>query len=217
VNLRGFDPGGQAMAAAEAIRVLLDALGAPPERIPPSLDAQAALYRSLLAGKRMLVVLDNAREANQVRPLLPGTPSTLVLVTSRSQLTSLVVVDGARALTLDLLTPGEARELLDNRLGADRTAAEPRAVEEIIARCARLPLALTIAAAHVAQSGFPLATLAAELAAKAGGRLDVLSWPASAATARPPCASCWPSPPGRAWSLSTFPPPARSRPARRSR
>src|SRR5215475_8003747 len=140
VNLRGFDPGGQQMAPAEAVRGFLDALDVPPERIPPSLEAQAALYRSLLAGKRVLVVLDNARDAEQARLLLPGTPTALVVVTSRSQLTSLVAVDGAHPLTLDLLTESEARELLARRLGADRMAAEPDAVGQVITCCARLPL-----------------------------------------------------------------------------
>jgi DNA-binding SARP family transcriptional activator/tetratricopeptide (TPR) repeat protein len=173
VNLRGFDPGGQVMAPAEAVRRFLDALGVPAERIPPDLDAQAGLYRSLLASKRVLVVLDNARDAEQARPLLPGTPTALVVATSRNQLSSLVAVDGAHPLTLDLLTETEARELLACRLGPDRVAAEPAAVEQIIACCARLPLALTIAAARAAQSGFPLAALADELAG-AGGRLDSL-------------------------------------------
>jgi DNA-binding SARP family transcriptional activator/tetratricopeptide (TPR) repeat protein len=162
VNLRGFDPNGQAMAPAEAVRGFLDALGVPPERVPATLDAQAALYRTLLAGRRVLVVLDNARDAEQARPLLPGTPTTLVLVTSRSRLTPLVA-EGAFPLALDVLSETEARELLGGRLGADRVAAEPDAVEKIIDRAARLPLALAIAAAQAQQSGFPLAALAAEL------------------------------------------------------
>ncbi len=173
VNLRGFDPGGRVTAPAEAVRGFLDALQVPAERIPASLDAQAALYRSLLAGRRVLVVLDNARDAEQVRPLLPGTPTALVLVTSRSQLSSLVAVDGAHALTVDLLTEDEARELLVRRLGPERITAQPQAVEEIITRCARLPLALTIAAARAIQSEFPLPALAAELA-DSDRRLDAL-------------------------------------------
>ena len=175
VNLRGFDPGGRVMAPAEAVRGFLDALGVPAERIPPRLDAQAGLYRSLLAGKRMLIVLDNARDADQARPLLPGTPTALALVTSRNQLTPLVAADGAHPLVLDLLTDAEAGELLSRRLGGDRVGAEPDAAEEIITRCARLPLALTIAAARAAtHPAFPLTALAAELA-EAGGRLEALS------------------------------------------
>jgi DNA-binding SARP family transcriptional activator/tetratricopeptide (TPR) repeat protein len=150
VNLRGFDPSGQVMAPAEAVRRFLDALEVPPERIPVDLDAQAALYRSLLAGKRMLVVLDNARDTAQVRPLLPGAPTCLVVVTSRNQLTGLIAADGAHPVTLDLLTDEEARQLLARRLGADRVAAEPEAVAEIIIRCARLPLALALVAARAA-------------------------------------------------------------------
>jgi DNA-binding SARP family transcriptional activator/Tfp pilus assembly protein PilF len=169
VNLRGFDPSGSVMEPAEAIRGLLDALAVPPERIPGSLAAQIGLYRSLLTGRRMLVMLDNARDAEQVRPLLPGAPGCLVVVTSRVQLPGLVTA-GARPLTLDLLTPAEARDLLARRLGADRLADEPDAVDEIITRCARLPLALTVVAARAAYSpSFRLATIAAELRHTLGG------------------------------------------------
>jgi hypothetical protein len=165
VNLRGFDPTGAVMEPAEAVRRFLDALGVPPERIPADLDAQAALYRSQLAGRRMLVVLDNARDTAQVRRLLPGAPTCLVLVTSRNQLSGLVAADGAHPITLDLLTPGEARELLARRLGADRVGAEPEAVEEIITYCVRLPLALAWPPAPL-----PIATC------------PCMSWPASCAT-----------------------------------
>jgi tetratricopeptide (TPR) repeat protein len=150
VNLRGFDPGGQITDPATAVRGFLDAFEIPPQRIPADPDAQAALYRSLLVDKRMLIVLDNARDSAQVRPLLPGAPACLVLVTSRNQLTSLIAATGAHPLTLDLLTHQEARDLLTHRLSADRIAAEPDAVEEIISRCARLPLALTLVAARAA-------------------------------------------------------------------
>src|SRR5262249_39448028 len=102
INLRGFDPSGSVMAPAEAVRRFLDALQVPPERIPVDLDAQAAMYRSQLAGKRVLVVLDNARDTAQVRPLLPGAPGCLVVVTSRNQLTGLIADDGADPVTLDL-------------------------------------------------------------------------------------------------------------------
>jgi tetratricopeptide (TPR) repeat protein len=170
VNLRGFDPAGSPMAPAEAVRGFLDALEVPAERIPISLEAQAALYRSLVSGRRILVVLDNARDVGQVRPLLPGSPGCLVVVTSRNHLTSLITVEGARPLTLDLLPVEEAAELLARRLGSGRLAAEQQAVEEIIALCAQLPLALSIVAARAAaHQRFPLAALAAELRDSRGG------------------------------------------------
>jgi hypothetical protein len=143
VNLRGFDPAGPALDPGQVLRGFLDAFGVPAARVPADLDAQAGLYRSVLAGKRVLVVLDNARNAEQVRPLLPGSPGCLAVVTSRDQLAGLVATVGARPLALDLLTAADARELIVRRLGADRAAREPAAVEAIVAACARLPLALT--------------------------------------------------------------------------
>ncbi|HKT02946.1 MAG TPA: NB-ARC domain-containing protein, partial [Rugosimonospora sp.] len=148
VNLRGFDPDGRAMDPVTATRGFLDALGVPPTRVPADPDAQTALYRSMLAGKRMLLVLDNARDAAQVRPLLPAAPGCLVVITSRNLLSSLVAAEGAHPVTLDLFTAAEAREALANRLGADRVAAEPEAVDALIERCARLPLALAVVAAR---------------------------------------------------------------------
>lgn len=173
VDLRGFSPDGQIVTPAVALRRFLDALQVPAQRIPADPDAQAALYRSLLAGRRMLVLLDNARDAEQVRRLLPGAGRVLVLITSRNRLTSLVAIESAQSLNLDLLSTQEARELLARRLGADRVAAEPEAVDNIIEGCARLPLALAIAAAHAAQSGLPLAALAADLH-DTGRHLDTL-------------------------------------------
>jgi len=163
VNLRGFDPSGPAMDPDQALRGFFDAFGLPPERVPSGVQAKAGLYRSLLSGKRMLVVLDNARDTEQVRPLLPGTAGCLALVTSRNQLTGLIAADGGYPLSLGLLTVPEAYDLLTRRLGARRVAAERRAAEQIITSCARLPLALTIAAARAAaRPGFLLA-IAAEL------------------------------------------------------
>ena len=174
VNLRGFDPGGAAVGVGEAIRGFLDAFGVPADRVPRGLDAQAALYRSLLAGRRVLIVLDNARDADQVRPLLPGAPGCLALVTSRNRLTGLAVTEGAHLLPVDLLTPAEARALLAGRLGAVRMAAEPAAVDEIVVRCAGLPLALAVVAARASgRPGLPLAGLAEELRT-ADRRLDPL-------------------------------------------
>jgi len=174
VNLRGFDPGGATMDPAEAVRGFLDAFGVPPARVPAGLDAQVGLYRSLLADKRVLVVLDNARDAEQVRPLLPGAPGCLALITSRNRLTSLAVAEGAQLLTVDLLAPAQAGELLTNRIGAHRATEEPAAVAEIVARCAGLPLALAVVAARAAaQPRLPLAVLAGELR-ESGTRLDAL-------------------------------------------
>jgi DNA-binding SARP family transcriptional activator/tetratricopeptide (TPR) repeat protein len=172
-DLRGFGPATEPVPPAQAIRGFLVALGVAPQGIPADADAQAGLYRSLLAGKRMLVVLDNARDAAQVRPLLPGSAGCLVVVTSRRQLTGLAAAEDARLLALGLLTDGEARALLTGRLGAGRVAAEPAAVSELIGLCARLPLALAIAAARAAaRPAHPLAALAAEL--RDSSRLDAL-------------------------------------------
>jgi DNA-binding SARP family transcriptional activator len=174
VNLRGFDPGGEPTEPSDALRGFLGALGVPAGRIPAGLDAQAALYRSVLDGRRVLVVLDNARDAEQARPLLPGTPTAAVVVTSRNRLTGLVATDGAHPILLDVLSVPEARALLARRLGAARLAAEPDAVDTIVDRCARLPLALAIAAARAAtRPDHTLTAVAAELAA-ADDRLDAL-------------------------------------------
>ena len=132
--------------------------------IPPARRARPPSYRSLLAEKQMLIVLDNARDETQVRPLLPASPRCLVIVTSRTQLTGLVATEGARLLSLDVLTGTEAREMLALRLGAGRVTAEPVARDEMISLCARLPLALAVTAARAAaHPRFPLASLAAEL------------------------------------------------------
>ncbi|MGY1497563.1 AfsR/SARP family transcriptional regulator [Streptomyces sp. QTS52] len=172
VNLRGFDLNGAATTPAEAIRGFLENLGIPPRRIPDELDAQAALYRSLLATRRVLVLLDNARDAEQVRPLLPGSAGSLVLITSRNQLTSLVAAHGAHPLTLDVISAEGAREALVRRLGTDRVDNEPEATETIISLCGRLPLALSVIAARVLMNPhLPLSAMAAQLQ-EADGSLD---------------------------------------------
>ncbi|WP_433347112.1 AfsR/SARP family transcriptional regulator [Micromonospora sp. CA-111912] len=175
VNLRGFDLDGRAVPPAEALRGFLAALHVPPQRVPTDLPEQSALFRSLLAERRVLVLLDNARDDEQVRPLLPGSPDSLVVVTSRNRLTGLVVSDGARPVTLDLLAPAESRELLGRRLGRGRAGTEPMALNEIVRRCAGLPLALAIVAARaVGQPDVPLAALAAELRKTNADRLAAL-------------------------------------------
>ena len=174
VNLGGFDPSGSQVSPGEAIRGFLAALGVPPARFPSGLAAQAGLYRSVLAGRRMLILLDNARDEQQVRPLLPGSQGCLVLVTSRSLLAGLAAAEDASLLSLDVLPPAEARQMLAARLGGQRTAAEPGAVTEITDLCARLPLALAVAGARAAaRPQLPLAGLAAEFR-DAQRRLDVL-------------------------------------------
>jgi DNA-binding SARP family transcriptional activator/tetratricopeptide (TPR) repeat protein len=182
VNLRGLDPVTTPMEPGEALRFFLDSFGVPPHRIAVGPQAQAALYRSMLDGKRMLIVLDNASNAAQVRPLLPGSPGCLVVVTSRNQMAGLVAAEGAMPLTLDVLSQEEAHEMLARRLGHDRAGAEPEAADEIIEECARLPLALSITVGRAA--GRPrrsLAELAAELR-DARGRLDALAADKATAT-----------------------------------
>ena len=183
VNLRGFDPSGVPMPAADALAGFLRALGVPGQDIPPEADERAASYRSLLTSQRMLVVLDNARDEQQVRPLLPASPASLVIITSRNQLGGLAAADRARLVTLDVLSHDEAVHMLTARVGAARAAAEPGAVREIAALCGRLPLALAVAAARAqARPDFPLTALAAELQDRAG--LDALDAGDPAASVR---------------------------------
>ncbi|MFI7429972.1 AfsR/SARP family transcriptional regulator [Micromonospora sp. NPDC049836] len=174
VNLRGFDPTALPVGWPAAVRGFLEALGVEPARVPAEPEAQASLYRTLVAGRRMLVVLDDARDAGTVIPLLPGTPTSAVLVTSRRQLASLVTTHGARPLPLDVLPDGEAHELLVRQVGAARVAGEPAAVADILRFCGGLPLALGIVAARAAlRPDLALSSIAAELAA-ATNPLDVL-------------------------------------------
>jgi tetratricopeptide (TPR) repeat protein/DNA-binding XRE family transcriptional regulator len=174
-NLRGFDAGaGQPTDPADVLRGFLDAFGVHPERIPHDTESLAALYRSVLAGRKMLVLLDNAADVAQVRPLLPASPECLVIVTSRRELSALAAREGALLVQLDVLSAQEANELLVERLGEARAEAEPWAVTELATLCARLPLALSVIVARAAAAPrLPLAALAAELT-ELGGRLDAL-------------------------------------------
>jgi DNA-binding SARP family transcriptional activator len=148
VDLRGYAPT-PPVRPIQALAMLLHALGVPAEQVPVEIDEAAGLYRSLMADRRLLVLLDNARSPDQVRPLLPASPGCMVLVTSRDRLAGLVAMQGARRLTLDTLTLGEARELLERIVGKRRVAAEPQATTELARSCALLPLALRIAAASL--------------------------------------------------------------------
>jgi DNA-binding SARP family transcriptional activator/tetratricopeptide (TPR) repeat protein len=161
VNLRGFDNSPAPVTAAEAISGFLVGMGVSPRQIPSQLDAQAALYRSLLADKRMLIVLDNVRDEEQVRPLLPGSPECMVLMTSRNELAGLIAAEGACPIRLDVLGEVEAQHLLASRLGGGRVTAEAAAVAELTSLCAHLPLALVLAAARAAsRPTLPLADIA---------------------------------------------------------
>ncbi|MHB1592983.1 MAG: AfsR/SARP family transcriptional regulator [Streptosporangiaceae bacterium] len=164
VDLKGFSPVGRPVSAERAVRGLLRALGVPSAQLPASLDAQTALYRSLLAGRRVLVLLDNVLDTEQALSLLPGASGCAVVVTSRVDLDGLVVAAGARVLCLDALSPDDSRELIARRIGATRALAEPEAVTRLVRSCGGLPLALAVVTARAAaRPGLPLAALAAEL------------------------------------------------------
>ncbi|MBV9382094.1 MAG: tetratricopeptide repeat protein [Streptosporangiaceae bacterium] len=172
VNLRGYDPG-QPVPAGDALAGFLRALGVPGPDIPREEDERAAAYRTLLDGRRMLVVLDNAGTVEQVRPLLPGSPSSLVLITSRDSLAGLVARNGARRLDLGTFPARDAVTLLRALIG-DRAETEPDAAATLARQCAYLPLALRVAAELAAASpAMTVAELAGELADEQR-RLDVL-------------------------------------------
>ncbi|HEV2371738.1 MAG TPA: BTAD domain-containing putative transcriptional regulator, partial [Streptosporangiaceae bacterium] len=172
VNLRGYDPG-QPMTASDVLAGFLPALGLEARDIPVETEQRSACYRSLLAGRRVLVVLDNASDAEQVRPLLPGTPACAVIVTSRDSLAGLVARDGARRIDLDLLPLRDAVELLRTLIG-DRVDADDPAAAALATQCALLPLALRVVAElAAARPATPLSELASELADHQR-RLDML-------------------------------------------
>ncbi|MEU0885931.1 BTAD domain-containing putative transcriptional regulator [Lentzea sp. NPDC005914] len=178
VNLRGFDTRAEPLDPLTVIRDFLRAFGM--QEVPSSDDALVAAYRSALAERRTLLVLDNARDAEQVRPLLPGGPGNLVLITSRNRLGGLVAREGAQPVALDVLDDQGAADLLTERIGAARIAAEPEAVSRLVERCAGLPLALGIVAAR-ATFGNSLTALADELEQE---RLDALDLDDSATGVR---------------------------------
>ncbi|MFE9744868.1 ATP-binding protein [Saccharothrix saharensis] len=174
VDLRGFDPSAAPVDPGEALRGFLGALGAARERLPPTVDELIGRYRGATADRRVLVVLDNAYDSEQVRPLLPSGPGCFTVVTSRRRLDGLVVREGARPLSLGVLTDADAFALLRRQLGEERVAAEPEAARDVVAHCAGLPLALAVVAARAAaHPEFPLRALAAELADERT-RLDAL-------------------------------------------
>jgi DNA-binding SARP family transcriptional activator len=174
VDLRGFDPRQPPLTPEQALGHLLRGLGADAEILKADVVTQAALYRTLLAGRRVLVVLDNAVSAEQVRPLLPGTQGCLALVTSRNLLAGLVARDGATRVNLDVLRPDESLALLRQIIGASAVDADLDSARELAALCGQLPLALRIAAERIVGDHYGLADMVAELRVE-HGRLDSLS------------------------------------------
>lgn len=163
VDLRGHSPL-PTLRPGDVLAQFLRALGAPPDQLPADEDEAAALYRTLLADKQMLIVLDNARDAEQVRPLIPGAQGCAVVITSRSRLAGLVASDGARQLVLDVLDPDEARQLLGSTIGEGRVAAEEEAARRLVQVCGGLPLAIRIAGANLLARNVGIADYCAELA-----------------------------------------------------
>ncbi|MEU5941349.1 BTAD domain-containing putative transcriptional regulator [Micromonospora sp. NPDC047548] len=163
LDLRGFDAEHEPLTSSAALTQLLRGLGADPRLVPPEPDGQAKLFRSLLADKKILLVLDNARDAHQLYPLIP--PTGTVLITSRQRLGEVIARTGAQPLPLDVLPTADSLRLLEVLLGAAQVAAEPVAATELVRRCGRLPLALRIAAANIAAGPEPeIAALTHELA-----------------------------------------------------
>ncbi|MFI9759324.1 BTAD domain-containing putative transcriptional regulator [Streptomyces sp. NPDC051963] len=175
LDLHGFDPQESPVPLRRAMRSLLESFGVLADRLPEDLDAQTALYRSLLADRRVLLLLDNARDARQVRPLLPSAPGALVLITSRDQMSGLVVRDGAHYLPLETLTATEAHALLVRRLGAACVDADPAATEAIVERSAGLPLALALIAARAATRRARSLTAIADELRRTAATLDALA------------------------------------------
>jgi DNA-binding SARP family transcriptional activator len=172
IDLQGH-AAGPPLRPEQALTSLLSALGTPPAQVPADLADAAALYRTKVAGRRLVVVLDDAGTAEQVRPLLPGTPTCAVVVTSRNRLSSLVAREGARQLSLDVLSTDEAHDLIRLVCGPDRVRGDERAVAELASLCGYLPLALRIATTNVVSGGYAsIADYVARILA--GDRLDEL-------------------------------------------
>jgi tetratricopeptide (TPR) repeat protein len=172
-DLHGYSPG-PAFTADDALSAFLLALDVPGKKVPRSVEAKSALFRSLLGDRQVLILLDNVTNPDEVRALLPSTPTCLLIVTSRSSLPGLVARNSAYRITLDMLPPADSSALLREVIGSDRTSLEPDAIGELADRCGHLPLALRIAGERVAAHPYlRLADLLGQLASEAD-RLDVL-------------------------------------------
>jgi DNA-binding SARP family transcriptional activator/predicted negative regulator of RcsB-dependent stress response len=184
LNLRGFDPFRPAVSAVDALHTVLEALGVPSQDIPQDLDGRMSLYERSLAGRRVLIVLDNVHDADQVRPLLASVPGCLFIVTSRDRLCGLVGREDAGLFALDVPSQADATGYLVRHLGARRVLAARREVKEIIEHCGRLPLAMAIVGARAALNpDLPLEAILADLR-DSQGRLDAFSDVDSAADVR---------------------------------
>ncbi|QNP75473.1 tetratricopeptide repeat protein [Streptomyces roseirectus] len=175
VNLRGFEESGQPLDPAEALGGFLGALGVSSRDIPRGLDRRRALFRERTASRRLIVVLDNARDAEQVRPLLPASPGCLTIITSRDQLSALAVAEGACLVALDVWTREEALTALAARIGEERCRAEPEAAAELVELCGCLPLAVAIVSAQLCASPRVSLRLGVRELREARPRLDALS------------------------------------------
>ncbi|MGK4579212.1 BTAD domain-containing putative transcriptional regulator [Kitasatospora sp. HPMI-4] len=164
VNLHGFDDSAAALAPADALRCLLECLGLPARDLPSTLPGLTGKYRSLLADRKVLIVLDNARDAQQVQPLLPSAPGCMALVTSRNVLEQLLVTHNAHPVSVPPFSVGEGRVVLERHIGPSRTAGQARALEAIVESCRGVPIALAVAAARASLNpGRPLESIAGEL------------------------------------------------------
>jgi DNA-binding SARP family transcriptional activator/tetratricopeptide (TPR) repeat protein len=172
VNLRGYSTS-PPLAATDALARFLRALGVAGEHIPHEVDEQSTLLRTLLAGRKVIMVLDNAASPEHIRPLLPAESSCAVLITSRNNLPGLTALNGARRLPVEIISPTEATALISKIIGADRVAAETEATKELAATCGFLPLSLRIAATNLAMTGgLSVADYVKEL--RSGSRLDAM-------------------------------------------
>jgi predicted ATPase len=195
-NLRGSDPAAGAAATAVVLHGFLEALGVPRTRVPGTVDGASALFRSLLANQRVLVVLDDALDAAQIRLLLPGSPGCLTVVTSRHALHELAVVEGTCPLPLHALSPAESRELLARRLGAARLAAEGAGLDDVIEFCQGFPLTLALVVGHAAlRPHLPVSAIVEQLRATRGAAdvVVTLGWHRGSGVTR--CGPAW-----RSWT-----------------
>jgi transcriptional regulator with XRE-family HTH domain len=206
LDLHGFAPGAIAMEPPEAVRHLLGAMGVGPQRLPTEADAQLALYRTLIGSERRLLILDNVRDAEQVRPLLPDGAQVHTVVISRRRLVGLAASHGAATIEVGTFDTAEAAALLERQLGAARLAAEPEAAERVLASCAGLPLALAIAGARAATRPSPWAPSPTSWPHRGSTRSRSMSrrWTSGRCSpgptarsnpTRPGCSGCWPSSP----------------------